>query len=398
MRKTKDSTKVTSDDAASSEGPARPSRPNPINRCSDIDLSKLEVSALNTDQQQDIAYVNYMDDKRNSTVKLLVQSDKIKLTSHGIPSLSKPDSKNNFYSDDTKREFIKIPLDPEQPACLRLRKFLEDVDEWAGSAEMKKKLFGKNSNKYMYQSCIKKPQAAEEDDVVDKKKAKNKNEDPDKKKKYPSMDYVKMKFNMEIKENSRTNKTVLRRTDAGSKNSVIVRADTITDIANEIRFLSEVRFIFYFSKIWASKAVPFGATSKLYGAGFKIMTIEYTPGTSMGLNAAEIDFLSEEEEEGEAKPVKKSTSKKAPKLDDEEEVEKKPVKKSKNLISSDNEEEEEEKEEEPVKKSTSKKAPKLDDENVEEEDVDQSDEEIQIKKVSKKGKKSSKDKSSSKSR
>jgi len=89
-----------------------------------------------------MAFISYMDEKLKSETKLLIQSGKIKLTSHGIPPFSKKDAKKRYIKKDRDREYMKIPLDLDQPSCEALRKFIEQADEWAGSEEMRKKLFG----------------------------------------------------------------------------------------------------------------------------------------------------------------------------------------------------------------------------------------------------------------
>ena len=73
------------------------------------------------------------DNIKNLQNPILVQGPKIK--SHGIPPLNK-----EFCTSDNKREFIKIPLDPGQPACDDLRKYLEAADAWAGASAMREML------------------------------------------------------------------------------------------------------------------------------------------------------------------------------------------------------------------------------------------------------------------
>lgn len=295
-----------------------------VYRYKDVNFDNVEVSELNKEGSQPIAYINYNDTKRgDAKTKILMQSGKIKLTSHGIPALDKPDSKNKYYPDDSKREFIKIPLDPTQPACVDLTKHLEKVDAWAGSEEMKKKLFGKRASKYQYQPCIKTPKVeddgdgdSDEESKAPKKTRKDKNG-----KEYPIVDYVKMKFNVIPSGKGRLNKTVLKRIEGTKK--VSVKADTITDIANEIKFLSEIRFVFYYNKIWANKTPANGATMIAYGLGFKIMAIEYTPSVGKSVDPDEIEFMTDEEDEDDnkdekASPSKKDKTTKPAKLDDEE--------------------------------------------------------------------------------
>ena len=74
---------------------------------------------------------------------LLIQSNKIKLTSYGIPQLDKG-AVNGFYEDDTKREFIKIPFDDHQ-RCVALREHLKKADEYFRSVKFRKQ-FINNKN------------------------------------------------------------------------------------------------------------------------------------------------------------------------------------------------------------------------------------------------------------
>lgn len=296
----------------------------PVYRYKEIDFSSAAVSELNKDGMQPLAYINYNDPVRKAETKLLVQSGKIKLVAHGIPGLH-----DEYVKDDSAREFIKIPLDPQQAACVELRKFLEAVDEWAGSAEMRKTLFKGRADKYQYQSAIKTPKPADDDDDDDDNKKKSKKGKSDKK--YPIYDFVKMKFNMDIQGKGRTNKTKLKRKEGTT--SKVIKADTITEIANQIKFQSEIRFVFYMVKIWANKTAASGAVYIPYGVGFKLMAVEFTPGQNKGIDVNSVDLLSDEDE-------------------DEAEV-KKPAKKSSKKTNSDDEEE--------VKKSSSKKSPKVDD-------------------------------------
>ena len=386
-----------------------------VYRYGDIKFSNVDVSPLAKVGKQEMSYINYHDSKKNADTKILVQSDKIKLTTHGIPSLDKEGSKTDFYSDDSKREFIKIPLD-DQPGAKALRAHLEEADSFFGSTELRKQLFGQKAKDHVYQSCIRTPQRKDddknsdddegsEDDKSKKNKKGGKGKKVDDKEKKPVVDYVKMKFNMvptgDGKNKVFTNKTKLKKIVGGGKEIII--ANTITDIANEIRWNSEIKFIFYYTKVWVGNP-GIGTKTRPYGVGFKIMAIEYTPSIGKGLNADEIDFLSEEDEENDTKvTTKDKPSKKVQKLDDdddenddEEEEEPKNLKdkpKAKKPPLDDDEEEEIEVEDEPKKSKekpkNNKKATKDEDEEEEEEEEE---EEIPIKKGGKKptGKKPSK--------
>jgi hypothetical protein len=73
---------------------------------------------------------------------------KIKLTPYGIPLL-------DYRPPDNTRNFIKIPLDVEEPTHIVLKKQLEGIDKYFDQKSIKEKLFGKKADKYQYQPCIK---------------------------------------------------------------------------------------------------------------------------------------------------------------------------------------------------------------------------------------------------
>lgn len=286
----------------------------PIYKYKDIIFSNIEISELNREGTQPLSYINYNDPVRNMRTRILVQTGKIKLTSHGIPPLDREDSKNHYYPDDSKREFIKIPLDPDQPACVDLKKFLEKVDSWAGSSEIRRRLFGKKEDKYEYQSCIKFPLRRDDDESNDEKSDNVKND-------RSAVEYVKMKFNVVQQGKERVNRTKIVKNMGGGQKEQI-NAITITDIANEIKFLSEVRLIFYFSKIWANKIPAQGASKIMYGIGFKVMAIEYTPNIRNIFDVDNIDFLPDEEESKVNESAEKKDSKNEVDEEDNENEEK----------------------------------------------------------------------------
>jgi hypothetical protein len=281
-----------------------------IYRYKDINFSNVEISELNKTGKQPLSYIYYNDPAYpNSQRKLLLQSGWIKLTHYGIPPL---DTERGFYTEDSQREFIKIPLDPRQDSCRDLRNHLEDADEWAGSSEIRKKLLGNYANNYEYQSCIRTPQLIEsfgEDDNDGKKDVEN--DSP--------VNYVKMKFNVVTNENKdRINQTKLIRRNRDNTRTTVV-AKSITEIANEIKYLSEIRFIFMYSKIWVNMTKLRGANKLLYGIGLKIMAIEYIPNNNKSINVDSIDFRLSDDEDDKEEIIKPSAKAKQ-KFDSDEDI------------------------------------------------------------------------------
>lgn len=343
----------------------------PVYKLNKINFKRCDISELNKTGIQPIAYVNYEDPDLNTQVKLIGQTEKIIMVSHGIPPLDKPDAPKPFYPTDDKRAFIKVPLDNEQKSCNNLRKHLEKGDNYFGSNTVKKKLFGKNADKYVYSPMIKSPAPPE-----NPKKDKNGNE-------YPIYDFVKMKLNY-IKEKN-LNKTVLKK--VVDKKKVTVEAKTVTEVANEISYRSEAKFLFYYCKIWANTTPPLGSKLIPYGVCLKAMKIEYTPSAKNGINVDEIDFDSDDDDEDEVDEVEtKKSSKKSSKANTSLNFD------SDDENDDDNDEDEDDEPEPPKKKSKDKKKPskKAADSDDEEDDEDEDDEPEPPKKKSKDKKKSSK--------
>ncbi|QGR53836.1 hypothetical protein [Moumouvirus maliensis] len=351
----------------------------PIYRYKNVDFQNVLVSELEKKPKaQPLCYLNYKDDKHGET-KLLVQSDKIKITDHGIPGIHE-----QYYPDDSKREFIKIPLDESQESCRKLIEHFDKADQFFGSKNLRKKIFGNNCEQYQYQPIIRKPQEQNNDN-------KNKTNGENK----PKCDFVKIKFNMAGSNESRVNRTKLFQIKTGGEKEP-VKADTITEVANHIRFQSEIKFIFYYVKIWANSSKTQGLNKYLYGVGLKIMAIEFVPNKGKGIDIDNLEFdESDDDDDGENKNVSPKKSSSKSKLDDDdddennneddneedEEPEVKQDKKSskKKVVEEDDEEEQEEeqpkskkkddkKSKKPVKK-TSKKVESEDDEEEEEEEV-----------------------------
>lgn len=325
----------------------------------EIKFKNTDVSELNKSGAQPMAFINYNDPVLQTKNKILVQSGHIKMTSGGIPPLDKDNpNQKGYYPNNSKREFIKIPLDPEQDACIELRKHLEEADKWAGSEELRKKLFGNKYKKYVYTPCIKSPKYEDEnEDENDDYNTKNKKGNKDKNKivtgkdgreyrvrvgkdgkEYIIMDFVKMKFNILINKNpkikskksksdedddddqeERIIKTKIKKV-LGKNNKKIIEVKSISDIAKEIKYQSEIRFIFYYNKIWANKSPSQGTDIYPYGLGLKIMSIEYTPSKG-AINTDNVEFRSDDEDDNNdnIKETKKMPTKKSAKLDDDDE-------------------------------------------------------------------------------
>lgn len=284
-------------------------------RYKDIKIEDIVLEeAPKSDGPQTIWFMNQNNTVLKQKTPMRLQTGKIKMTGGGIPQLDSEREKRNQktygnYKSDEDREFMKIPLDPKQKACNDLKDFMTMLDEHYGSEEFRKKHFKTKWEQYMYSPCVREPQTQDEEENSDEDGKASKN----KKKavvesKYPKLDTCKMKFDTE--RETHKNRTKLVKNVDGKKTRVV--ADTITEIAKEIRFQSTCKFVFTFAKMWAQKLPSKKGGSKDYGIGFKILAIEYEPGEASNFGGdAEFDSNSDEDEEEEV-DTKKSKSKTPP--------------------------------------------------------------------------------------
>lgn len=336
----KSESKSSNSDSSSSK--SEESTPQKTSRSSDkkynldeVDVSNIEVTDFFEDGQQPTAFVNY----GSSGDKLFVKCKKIKLVQGGVPRLSK-EGDNQYIKSDDDRKYMKIPIDPSQPSSVELGKFVEKLDEKFGSEEMRIKLFGKKfANNYMYSPAIKVPQnndEEEEEDSDDGKKSKKnkKTTGKQKVKKDVRMNVIRMNFHFTKDENSKDSKIVgTRLIRVGSDGCYDVPVKTMTDVFDEIPWKSDIQIIFQVFKVWKTKNKIQG--NKLYGIGFKIIVIRYTPSSGSSMNQIKTMDFSSEEEKSPVKAGKKSESKNNNKSskgndDDSDESEPKSKNKSKN--------------------------------------------------------------------
>jgi hypothetical protein len=231
---------------------------NPVYHYDDINFDNIRISELDTSGRQITAQISYFDEKNQLETPIYIQTDTMKIAGDGIPKYH-----DIYYPTDDKREFILIYLDLDQLMRVKLRNHLEKMDMYFGSKEIKKKIFGKNAKKYIYSPCIKE----KENDVWDS--------DSDSDKTYKKPDKCKIKFNMIQNGENRINTTKFIKNVDGKKIPIVVKS--ITEIANNIRFGSEIRLVFKYHKVWATKMKIPGSQYQMYGIGLTIIIIEFTP-------------------------------------------------------------------------------------------------------------------------
>ena len=154
--------------------------------CNNVNFSLVSVSDIdrNISGGQFISFISYANEK------LVVSTDIIKLIANsGIPMLDceweqKGYRSRGMYPSDQHRNFIKIVLDPNQSACIDLKTHLESADDFFGSDQMRKRLFGTKCDQYMYQPIVRFPGTPDESNSEEDSSAKKSIQSP----------YCKIKF------------------------------------------------------------------------------------------------------------------------------------------------------------------------------------------------------------
>jgi hypothetical protein len=240
-----------------------------VHQYHDINFDNIHIPELNWEYRQPTSKISYLN-VNQLEMPILIQTGIIKMTFYGIPHI------NDWRPKDDEREFIYIPLDPNQWQCIELRNHLEQIDAYFGSNEIKKKLFGRRAKEYEYSSCIRRILDFESD-----------SDEEFKKQECRKPERCKMKFEMAQSGESRINITKLIKIVNGKK--IPVSAKTITEIANNITFGTEIRLVFKYHKIWASKVKHLGCQFRQYGIGLKVVLIEFSPKKP---NITNIKFIS----------------------------------------------------------------------------------------------------------
>ncbi len=344
---------------------------------SDVDVTRLGFTDLEENTRskgQKIAYPRYDHPTHGTDSPLFIQFPWVNLNSYGIPRLGE------YYSDDSQRSFVKIPLDQSIPEVKQFSELLQAIDEKIGSDEFKEKMFGSKASKYEYQPIYRLPQEEDED-------AKK---DPNKKDYGPRHPYMKLKIDTTYPDN-KVKSIVFTSIPGANGKRTRTKVDgisSIDDISSHICFMSKIRPIGRPVKLWAQAPNKKDPT---YGLTFKMAKVEVEPPSKSNSNVKqylESDAFLDSDEDETIETVKpavttKSTtsaSTKAPtkqvaQVDSDEESEQesdeesdeevaKPVAKAaakapvKQVAQADSDEESEEEDVKPAKKAPAKAAAK----------------------------------------
>ena len=276
---------------------------------SDVDVSCLSFTKIEENTRskgQKISYPRYDHPNTGADSPLFIQFPWIHLNQGGIPRLGE------YYTDDSQRSFIKIPLDQSIPEVHEFSKLLQDIDKKLDSQEFKNLMFDSKASKYQYQPIYRIPQ--EEDEDVKK--------DPNKKDYGPKHPYMKLKIDTTYPDNKVKSKVFTSSQDESGKR-IRTKVDnivTIDDISSHICFLSKIRPVGRPVKLWAQ---PANKKDPSYGITFKMIKTEVEPPVKSNSKVKEYlesdEFLDSDNESEPIKVVKSTPTKQTVKDESDEE-------------------------------------------------------------------------------
>jgi hypothetical protein len=256
----------------------------------DVNVSQVNFTDLEENTRskgQRISYIRYTSPDSGSEIPLFIQFPWIHLSSYGVPKLGE------YYTDDSQRSFVKVPLDQSVPEVKQLSDMLRKLDDKLGSVEFKEKMFGTKASKYEYQPIFRMPQEEDEDTKKDTKKDYG-----------PRHPYMKLKIDTTYPDNQ-VKSIVFTSVMEGSKR-VRTKVDgvkSVDDFASHVCWMSRIRPIARPVKLWAQAANKKDPT---YGLTFKIAKTEVEPPAKSNSNVKqylESDAFLDSDEESDTVPT-----------------------------------------------------------------------------------------------
>jgi hypothetical protein len=250
----------------------------------EVNISRLNFTEFEENQRskgQKISYPRYTHPENGSEVPLFIQFPWIDMKSYGVPKIGE------YYSDDSQRSFVKLPLDQSIPEIKQLSDILYQIDEKIGSDEFKRKMFGAKASKYQYQPIVRFPLEEDEDTKKDAKKDYG-----------PKHPYMKLKIDTSYPDNQV--KTIIFNSVLKDGKRVRTKVDgvkSIDDFATHICWMSRIHPVVRPVKLWAQAPNKKDPT---YGLTFKIAKTEVESPSKINSNFKEFlesdAFLDSDEE------------------------------------------------------------------------------------------------------
>ncbi len=265
----------------------------------DVNVSQVNFTDLEENTRskgQKISYIRYTSPETGSEIPLFIQFPWIHLSTYGVPKLGE------YYTDDSQRSFVKVPLDQSVTEVKQLSDMLRKLDDKLGSTEFKEKMFGAKASKYIYQPILRMPQEEDEDTKKDSKKDYG-----------PRHPYMKLKIDTSYPDNQ-VKSIVFTSVMEGSKRvrTKVEGVKSVDDFASHVCWMSRIRPIARPVKLWAQAPSKKDPT---YGLTFKIAKTEVEPPAKNNSNVKqylESDAFLDSDEESDTvhtvAPAKQATS------------------------------------------------------------------------------------------
>jgi hypothetical protein len=287
----------------------------PVVRCENMNIEQFSISEVDTkndrSKQQYIYYPRYDYRGNINKASFVFQTDVIQMVQGGLPRKGDKEKGDTYYTEDSARDFIKVPLDPAQPSCVSLRKMLESMDQYVLDnkeeilwpileqvystpknqislkklkelKEKKPKEYKENIlDKFEYQYLIRKSQ--DPNNVLVGGDSDNEDDDGNNKQQNANsmskMDCAKMKLSIDWNTKEITTGVFVRSND--SNKPVKVPVKTATELSEYVNYKCEARFMVMANKLYVLKN-PMDKGIRKFGITLKIMQIETKPGAKSG--------------------------------------------------------------------------------------------------------------------
>jgi len=203
-------------------------------------------------------------------VRVEIQTPWIDLDMYGIPTLN--EKTKNYYKTDKDRAHLRLPLDLSKPEIAEFANKLKAIDKTNNDPETSKKLLGKNSKKYTYQTIFREALVQQNDDDDDEDDAPKK---PSKTSTITKLPYMKGKLDVEYgTDNIKTKvfNSVIEDPNEGEKRKrTPIEVTTVDDICSVVKYKSRIRCVLKPFKGWAH---PVSKKDPEFGIGWKVVRIE----------------------------------------------------------------------------------------------------------------------------
>lgn len=225
-------------------------------KASEIDVSRIIFLPLEESKfvkSQRVSTISYGDDKVNHPLR--VQTPEMITESYGIPQTS------TFYPDAKSRSFYKLPFCHDRSKYggeldyAKVAEFynkLAEIDKFCDTDEFRTKLFGKHADRYAYQPLVRDPE-----------------DESNNQQGHYRPPYTKVRLDL-LRENQKPNFVLFSKEDGKREQ---IELDDFEDVVRHIKYLSKLKMIVTFSKLYAMKT-SLSDEKKKYGIILKATHIE----------------------------------------------------------------------------------------------------------------------------